>query len=224
MNKSSVGVPGSVIDLSPAPGGGQAFSAHEYVVAVDIDGVLYELVDALRQWRHRRLGVPLAAMPDPGIYDLESAWGYRPGGLVADLVAGVRDGEVFWKGAAHRPGLAGVRALKAAGYRVVLVTARNLPGVEDLCLEATTSWLASPGVQVDYDELVLASDKTTVEWHFLVDDYEKNVRAGHAAGRHAVLVNRGWNARVAMRQSHWADIPALVAAARDGLCGLHCCS
>lgn len=195
-----------------------------YVVAVDIDGVLYELVDALRQWRHRRLGVPLAAMPDPGIYDLEAAWNYPSGGLVADLVAGVKDREVFWKGAAHLPGLVGVRALKAAGHRVVLVTARNLPGIEDLCLEATETWLASPGVEVEYDELVLVTDKTTIEWDFLVDDYEKNVRAGHGVGRHAVLVNRSWNASVSLRQSPWEDIPALVVAARDGMCGLHCCS
>lgn len=198
--------------------------APHYVVAVDIDGVLYELVDALRQWRHRRLGVPLAAMPDPGVYDLEAAWNYPTGGggLVADLVAGVRDGEVFWKGAAYRPGLDGVRALKAAGHRVVLVTARNLPGVEDLCREATVAWLASPGVEVEYDDLILVSDKTTVDWDFLIDDYEKNVRAGHGVGRHAVLVNRGWNVSVALRQSPWEDIPALVDAARDGSCALGC--
>lgn len=198
-------------------------SAPHYVVAVDIDGVLYELVEALRQWRHRRLGVPLAAMPDPGVYDLETAWNYSSGALVADLVAGVKDREVFWKGPAHQPGLAGVRALKAAGHRVVLVTARNLPGIEDLCREATEFWLASPGVEVDYDELILASDKTTVEWDFLIDDYEKNVRAGHGAGRHAVLVNRGWNVSVALQQSPWEDIPALVDAARSGLCIQTCC-
>lgn len=98
--------------------------------------------------------------------------------------------------------------------------------MEDLCRAATEAWLSSVGLicGTDYDELVLvASDKTDIDWDLLVDDYEKNVRAGIAAGRHAVLLNRGWNVQVQMSQSHWDDIPALVMAAWAGVCGWSCC-
>lgn len=192
-----------------------------YVVAVDIDGVLYEFVDVLRQWRHRTYGIPLAQMPDPGIYDIEAAWGMEPGSLVADMIQGVKDGVIFWQGEAHEAGLRGIRALREAGHHIVLITSRALPGIEELCRKATEAWLASKGVE--YDDLILASDKTTIEWHILIDDYEKNVRAGHDAGRHAVLLNRYWNATVPMQQAHWDDIPALVAAAQAGSCDWVCC-
>lgn len=193
----------------------------QYVVAVDIDGVLYEFVQVLRQWRHRTYGIPLDQMPDPGIYDIEAAWGMAPGSLVADMIQGVKDGVIFWQGEAHEAGLRGIRALREAGHHIVLITSRALPGVEDLCRKATEAWLASKGV--DYDDLILASDKTAETWDLLIDDYEKNVRAGHAAGRHAVLLNRYWNAAVPMQQAHWDDIPALVAAAQSGACAWVCC-
>lgn len=197
-----------------------------FTVAVDIDGVLYEFVHALRMWRHRTHGIALADMPEPGVYDIETAWGMERGTLVAEMIAGVQDGTLFWQGAAHEPGIRGLRALRSAGCRIVLVTARALPGVEELCREATEAWLTSKGLAcgVDYDELILvASDKTGIEWDLLVDDYEKHVRAGVEAGRHAVLLNRGWNTGVAMRQAHWDDIPALVASAQADVCKWECC-
>lgn len=198
-----------------------------FTVAVDIDGVLYEFVEALRQWRHRTYGIALEDMPEPGVYNIEAAWGMEPGALVADMIQGVKDGMVFWHGEAHEAGLRGLRALREAGCRIVLVTSRLLPGVEELCEAATQAWLDGTGLVrgTDYDDLILvASDKNAVEWDLLIDDYEKNVRSGVVAGRHAVLLNRVWNVDVAMRQAHWDDIPALVASARAGDCAWECCA
>ena len=197
--------------------------ADPYVVAVDIDGVLYELVDVLRDWIHLKFDRPLHTMPEPGVYNLDVAWDLRPGFLVNQLMAGVQSGFMFWKGEPHLPGLAGLRALKAAGHRVVLVSARDLPGLHDLCFEATQSWLRSPRVDAVYDDLILTSDKNSVQWDFLVNDYDKNVRLGHAVGRHAVLLNRAWNVGVGMAQCGWGEVPALVNAARDGLPHAPCC-
>jgi hypothetical protein len=175
--------------------------------AVDLDGVVYELVPALRQWIHMRFGRPLHTMPDPGIYDLDVAWDLPPGFVADQLIAGVKAGFLFWEGDAFAPGLIGLRRLKAAGHRVVLVSARDLPGIEDVCFEATQSWLAKPHVNAIYDELVLTTTKTDVQFDFLVDDYEVNVRAAHSAGRAAILLNRDWNANVIdLKQASWDDI------------------
>lgn len=198
-----------------------------FTVAVDIDGVLYEFVEVLRQWRHRTYGIPLADMPEPGVYNMEVAWGMEPGALIADMVQAVKDGALFWEGDAHEPGIRGLRELRRAGCRILLVTSRLLPGAEDLCREATQTWLDAIGLVkgVDYDDLhVVGSDKTIIDWDLLIDDYEQNVRAGGEVGRHAVLLNRCWNASVAMRQAHWDDIPALVVAARAGACAWECCA
>jgi hypothetical protein len=207
-----------------APGG----IVRPFTVAVDIDGVLYRFVEALRRWRHRTYGIALADMPDPGVYNIEAAWGMDSGALIADMISGVKDGDIFWQGEPYEEGMRGLRALRRLpGVRIVLCTARALPGIEDMCREATETWLAAVGLVlgIDYDELVVVvSDKTGHEWDLLIDDYEKNVRAGHQVGRHGVLVDRGWNAQVPMRQAHWDDIPALVDAAQAGLCAWECCA
>ena len=216
----------SLAEAALMPFVSNATTARPFIVAVDIDGVLYEFVEVLRRWRHITYGIPLADMPDPGVYDIEAAWDMEPGSLVSDMIQGVKDGVIFWRGEAHEAGLRGLRALRETGCRIALVTSRALPGVEELCQQATEAWLASIGLVlgVDYDDLVVvASDKTTIDWDLLIDDYEKNVRAGVSVGRHAVLLNRGWNVQVPMRQAHWDDIPALVVAAQGGACGWECC-
>ena len=180
-------------------------------VACDIDGVLYELVPAVREFVHVNYGVPVDRMPDPKRYDLWSEWDLNLGvNLSTILVDAVEAGEMFWRGEAHQPGLNGLRTLKDMGFKVVLVSARDLPGLEDVCYTATVSWLAS--VDAVYDDLYITSDKTTVQFDFLIDDYAKNVRAAHAAGRHAILLNREWNTNVTdVRQAAWPEIPDIVA-------------
>lgn len=184
-----------------------------YTAAVDVDGVLYELVPELRRWFHQRHQIPLHRLPTPTVYDLENTWPITKKMLVGALIEGVQAGEIFWKGAAHQPGLDGLRALKALGCRVVLVSARDLPGVEDLCLEATVSWLTSKDAV--YDDVVLASDKNRVDYDFLIDDYEVNVHRAHEVDRDAILVDREWNQSVDLPQAAWPQIPALVAAAME---------
>lgn len=188
---------------------------NEYTVAVDIDGVLYELVEVMRQRIHRVLGRPLHTLPDPDTYEMESAWQLPVGFVHEQLIQGVKAGDVFWQGEPHQPGLDGLRVLKQSGYRVVLVSARDLPGVEDLCLEATAHWLGTVGAV--YDDLILTSNKTQVPYHFLIDDFEHNVRAAQTAGRGGVLLNRGWNVNVELPQAAWECIPMLVSAHQRGL-------
>lgn len=188
--------------------------ARPFIVGVDIDGVLYRLVEVLRDWLHTRRNIPLSALTDPSVYSLEESWGITGKFLVEEMIAGVKAGEVFWKGGAYESGLVGLRALKDAGFYIRLITARDLPGVEALCYEATTHWLNSPGVEATYDDLVLTSDKASVECDYLIDDYEKHVRAAHSIGRPAILMRRRWNQSVVMEQASWAQIPAMVAAVR----------
>lgn len=185
--------------------------SERYTVAVDIDGPLYELVPRLRDRVHRTTGRELHTLPEPNIYDLARAWGLGPNDIVQHLTDGVREGDIFWEGEPHLPGIEGLHILKEHGYRVVLVTARDLPGVEDLCAAATRAWLASVGAV--YDELHVTSNKNAIDYDFLYDDYEKNVRSAHAAGREAVLQRRGWNVSVDLPQADWAELPELIAEA-----------
>lgn len=173
-------------------------------VAVDVDGPLYELVPALRTWLHHNAGLPMSQMPDPTIYDIAGVWGITQRFLIEQLIAGCQAGHLFWKGEAHRPGIKALHALRAAGHRIVLVTARDLPGIEATARAATETWARA--VDAPYDELFLTHDKNTVDWDVLVDDYEVNVTRAHADQRHALLLRREWNLHLPLATHDWADV------------------
>lgn len=157
-------------------------------VAFDLDGCVYSF-DVLRHWMTAR-GYAVPDTPQDR-YSMPAYLGISQEQFFAEMRASVQAGLLFRRGEAYPDGLAAVRAIYQSGHQVVILTARNLPGAEAPCHQATVQWLRETGVP--FDELVITHRKEQVDFDVLIDDHPGNVEQVTAAGKRAVLLDRPWN-------------------------------
>lgn len=161
------------------------------IVGVDCDGVLYRFGAVMRRWLIEHCGIPATQLTEPTTYSLPAAWGLTDDYLNREMIRAVRAGVLFWTGAPYRDALPALRRIAAAGHHVRIITARALPGIEDVCLDATTTWLRNAGFP--FHDVVLSRRKHEVDYDILIDDCPDNVATSRAVGRNAVLLDRPWN-------------------------------
>lgn len=162
-------------------------------VGLDSDGVLYDFVEALRQWIHHLTGRPLSELGPATCWDFyKYDWGYTTPEFLDLFASGVRAGAVFGDGAPY-PGTAqALRRLSEAGNRLVVVTNRVIADVDpEWSEQLTRSWIARWGLPVD--DVVLSADKTVTDASVFLEDHVGNYDDLAAAGVHAVLFDRPWN-------------------------------
>lgn len=185
------------------------------VVAYDCDGVLYDFNDSLREWLAAR-GWQRDDMPEPHTYSLKEAWGLDSEELRREMPLAIDAGVLFHTGIEHRDGTVSARAAVLAGHRVVVNTARAVPGKEEDARAATVTWLRSAGVHPDVVHVADPADpadKLSVPFDVLLDDHPGNVQAALDAGRGAYLVDRKWNRDAPhLPRVTFDDVPELLAA------------
>jgi 5'(3')-deoxyribonucleotidase len=179
-------------------------------LAVDLDGVCYPLVDTLRHWLTTRRGIPASRLPDPATYDLATAWGFTDdAALLAEIAAACHAGALFHHEPADPAALHATRSIRAAGHRIIAITARNLPGIPPDIEQITRDWAASAGLPVD--DVIITGDKHLIPFDLLVDDSPSNVHTALAHGRRAVLLDQPWNRDAAdLPRTDWPQIPDLL--------------
>lgn len=155
-------------------------------VGIDLDGVVFDFVGALR---HAFCGslVPTPAYPDPQRWEMWDDWGMAKADWIAATNGAVARG-LFREGWFYPGARKGLAAIKAAGHRVHLVTARD-------CEQAgadTSEWLLRHGVA--YDSLLFSRDKTVVPVDLFIEDNVDNAIALKEAGTPVFLIHRPWNA------------------------------
>lgn len=185
----------------------------DVTIAYDCDGVLYDFNDTLREWLAAR-GWSRARMPEPHTYSLREAWGLHDEVLHREMPLAIRAGVLWYTGQPHDDGIASARQMGLAGHRILVNTARALPGSEVAATAATVTWLRAAGVHPD--DLHVADphnpeDKLSVPFDVLLDDHPENIRAAHRAGRNAYLVDRAWNRDAPeLPRVTFEQVPALV--------------
>lgn len=160
---------------------------------VDLDGVVYDFVAALRSWLNLSTGRDLATMPDAAVWAFFSEqWGMTTSEFLEAMSSGVAAGHIFVEGAPYPGATEALASILDAGHQVHLVTDRALPGLEEVCAAATAAWVARWGIP--HTSLTISADKTVLRTDVFVDDRVENYDALEAAGMNPWLFSRPWNA------------------------------
>lgn len=161
-------------------------------VGYDLDGPGYRLLEAVKQFRHKRLGVPLGSMPLPlpAGSSVAEVWGVTLPELVSCINQGVNAGYIFRRGDPADGFVRSVRDVYDAGHTVHIVTSRAF-GAPGLAEKHTREWLGEHGVP--FHSLTFATDKTCLRPDLMVADRLGTYEALDAAGCQSWLLNRLWN-------------------------------
>lgn len=167
------------------------------IIALDLDGVMYNFHGALRQWIHNTHNVPMELMPDPVTWKWDH-WGWPesdPAVFRGYCDQAVDEGFLFARGEALDGALEAARAIKDQGHELRIITAR---GFGTRSVDNTAQWLREN--DVPYDTIMFVKRKHHVRFDLLVDDLHDNVQAARDHGQDAVLFTQDWNA-------HHNDVP-----------------
>ena len=180
--------------LSPCPVGPVSDDGQvkALTVGVDMDGPVFPYMSVLRDRlvaeggparRYRRL---------PEHYDFGCCWRIPDGDLSGLMARLVDSGGLL--AARPVPGArAGLVALRSAGHRVLLVTARGSQGEPDpeRMLTESRAFLEREGLLCD--GLVSTTDKAGLGLDVMLDDLVPTVRAVCDSGALGVVWDRPWN-------------------------------
>ena len=164
-------------------------------IAGDIDGCYYDFNGIMAEWLVAR-GWDPKKLVSPTTYSLAQAWGLPRPELKDEMQRALAAGVMFRRGSAYPEATESIRHLGLSGHRIVMNSARLMPGMELEARRATMQWLRENGIHPDETHLVHmdgGDHKLAVPFDLLIDDAPDNVRAALAAGRSAVLLDRPWN-------------------------------
>lgn len=165
------------------------------VIAVDLDGCLYDFNNTMREWLVAR-GWDREQLIEPTQYYTQRAWGIADQVFQTEMVAALKEGIMFREGLAFPEALRSIRRLGEGGHILMGNSARNFHGEGDRSRAATLLWLRENGVHLDGLHLadpVDPKDKLSQPFDLLIDDHPGNIEAALESGRNAVLLNRPWN-------------------------------
>ncbi|KXO92939.1 Uncharacterized protein conserved in bacteria (plasmid) [Tsukamurella tyrosinosolvens] len=175
-------------------------------VGIDIDGVLADYmggVASVGRW----LGLPMeGAGAGPTTYDLVEPGWFPDAQAASEAMRSLADGGLGTLSLLDTGAPAAIRAMRAAGHRVDIVTARHpgrrlrrrpqgLPhelafrGIQD-----TLGWLDEHGIE--RDEAHFVRTKSVVGCDIYLDDAPHNIEEIRGAGRAAVVLDSTYNRHV----------------------------
>lgn len=162
-------------------------------VSYDLDGVTYNFVEALRLSIHRRTGRPLETMPDAQTWEFyKHQWSMTTEEFLQHFADGINDGFIFRHGAPYPGAVEAMRRIADAGHEIHIVTARHIPGAEEMAERNTRAWLDEHNVP--YTTLTFSDAKDIVPTDVFIEDRDVNYDALEAAGCFPWLITRPWNA------------------------------
>jgi hypothetical protein len=177
-------------------------------IGLDLDGVCCDYVAYLRGFL-LAAGCTPASLPEPRDYQL-SDWFDTPDARAAAHTAAVAAG--LHRDAPALPGAQdGIRALRSAGARVVVVSARGSRGEHpDQLRNDIRIWAQTHGII--FDDVRLGRPKSAAGCDAYVDDSPDDVHALRAAGHLAVVFDQPWNRDIPGPRIHgWPQLPQQLA-------------
>lgn len=186
LTADHVRVPLSVAALS---------SGRRLRIGLDLDGVVYNFVAALRDYIVLTTGRAAASMPDALTWNFYcDQWGLTLKEFLTFMEEAVNAGYLFRTGVPMEGVIEGTAALIDAGHEIHIVTDRSV-GLPGLAAELTRAYLAEHAIA--HTTLTIAADKTSVPTDVFIEDRPENYLSLRAAGVDAFLRSHPYNLHVA---------------------------
>jgi 5'(3')-deoxyribonucleotidase len=191
--------------------GGDPVQARQFVLGVDLDGVVADFARGLKPIAAEWLGVAPESLTDEISYGF-SEWNLdQAGGYDALHRYAVKERELF----ARLPPVAGAPAVlrrldTIPELRIRIITHRlYIHWFHREAIQQTTAWLERHGIP--YWDLCFMRDKAAVGADLYLEDNPANIEALRAGGHETIVVVNPTNRHLpAPRAASWAEIEALV--------------
>lgn len=178
-------------------------NGQQLVANIDMDGVVYDFVDAMREAFDYRYGQAMlgrgeatpTSWPDPTRWSVWNEWPITRDDFYEVLYAEVLDGHLFRRGNAIDGAIDGIGALKELGYHVRIVTSKTFHDrrVTEKARIGTLRWLYDH--DVPYDTITftdVTAGKAGIRADVVVDDKPK-VEGWLQPQAANVLFDQPWN-------------------------------
>jgi 5'(3')-deoxyribonucleotidase len=182
----------------------------QFVLGVDLDGVVADFIGGLRPIAAEWLGVPLASLSEEVSYgfnewQLESAGGYDALHRFA-----VKQRDLFKRLPPISGAPAVLRRLSAQDIRIRIITHRlYIPWFHREAVQQTIDWLEHHGIP--YWDLCFMRDKAAVGADLYLEDNPANIAALRAQGFPTIVVVNSTNHQLAPPAArNWDEVEQLV--------------
>jgi 5'(3')-deoxyribonucleotidase len=183
----------------------------QFVLGVDLDGVVANFYAGLLPIAAEWLGVSAASLPVEVSYGL-TEWGLDAAGGYEDLHRfAVVQRELFRKLEPMPGAAAALRRISQQGVRIRIITHRLfIKYFHEEAVTQTTAWLEHHGIP--YWDLCFMKDKAAVGADLYVEDSPDNVVALRADGHETIVFRNSTNRQLPPPQAaSWAEVEELVA-------------
>jgi 5'(3')-deoxyribonucleotidase len=187
----------------------------QFVLGVDLDGVVADFYGGIRPIAAEWLGVPIESLTPTPSYGL-TEWNLSSMGTYEDLHRfAVTQRNLFRNLAPMRGAAAALRRLSQAGVRIRIITHRlYLKYFHEEAVQQTVAWLEHHGVP--YWDLCFMKDKGAVGADLYLEDSPTNVQALRASGNPTIVFENSTNRELEEpRARSWGDVERLVAGAME---------
>jgi 5'(3')-deoxyribonucleotidase len=181
-----------------------------FVLGVDLDGVVADFYGGIRPIAAEWLGVPLASLTESPSYGLEE-WKLAAVGTYDDLHRfAVTQRNLFRELRPMAGAAPALRRLSQRRIRIRIITHRlYIKYFHQEAVQQTVAWLDHHGVP--YWDLCFMKDKAAVGAHLYVEDSPGNVEALRADGHPTIVFSNSGNGHIpAPRADSWSDVERLV--------------
>lgn len=190
--------------------------ARQFVLGVDLDGVVADFARGLKPIAAEWLGVEEATLTDEISYGFGEWELDRAGGYEALHRFAVKERELFAKLPPLPGAPAALRHLSATGdIRIRIITHRlYIPWFHKEAILQTAEWLEHHGIP--YWDICFMRDKAAVGAHLYLEDSPENIEALRNAGHETIVVVNSTNDHLpGPRASSWEDIEDMVIECHD---------
>jgi 5'(3')-deoxyribonucleotidase len=181
-----------------------------FVLGVDLDGVVADFYGGIRPIAAEWLGVPVQSLTASPTYGLDE-WKLQAVGSYDDLHRFAVTQRNLFRELVPMPGAAPtLRRLSQRRIRIRIITHRlYIKYFHQEAVQQTVTWLDHHGVP--YWDLCFMKDKAAVGAHLYVEDSPGNVESLRADGHPTIVFTNSGNGHIAgPRADSWADVERLV--------------
>jgi 5'(3')-deoxyribonucleotidase len=199
--------------MAPGRTSASAPVQRQFVLGVDLDGVVADFFAGLKPIAAEWLGVPEASLTDEVSYGFVE-WGLeRCGGYDALHRYAVKQRGLFRTLPPVRGAPAALRRLSVHHIRIRIITHRlYIPWFHREAIRQTVDWLEEHGIP--YWDLCFMRDKAEVGADLYLEDSPANVEALRRDGNEVVVVSNSTNRMLpGPRAETWEEIEAITLAA-----------
>lgn len=183
---------------------------HDFVLGVDLDGVVADFIQGLKPIAAEWLGVPITSLTDDVSYGFKE-WKIGDEDAYNDLHRfALKERDLFATLPLIEGAAPALRRLSARCVRIRIITHRlYIPWFHRQAVVQTLEWLEKHGIP--YWDLCFMAAKSSVDADVYVEDSPQNIDALRAAGKHVIVFQNSTNRDIAPPcASTWQQVESWV--------------